>query len=414
MVLLTKQIDYTLFFLVMILLIFWLITISSVSVYPSYELTASYVRRWLIDEPYNWYYLVEHIKNLFIACIALFVMSKVPYQILEKYARHVFFASLFGLLLVLMIGDVYNGAKWWLSIPWLPSIQPMEFAKIGFILFSAYFFKVRSRVIRDLNEGFIPYMVYLWIVLWLLALQPDFWWILLFAPLAFCLYFIAGWRIRYLWITILIGFLGIMSVYALWSSTDSKLHYIHERIDNYLADSKDLIQNATINYQTEQWLIAIGSGWFGGLGFGESIQKFWYLPEVQWDFIFSVIVEEWWFFGAIVIVMMYLIITYRLLRIASEVQDPFARYTVIWIACWIFLQTATNIGVNLNVIPLTGVTLPFISHGGSSLLALLTAIGIALNISRYRVMPSWDTSRRIYFGMYPQKLYNDRIDTWND
>ncbi|MBP9780234.1 FtsW/RodA/SpoVE family cell cycle protein [Candidatus Gracilibacteria bacterium] len=414
MILLTKQIDYTLFFLVMVLLIFGLITISSVSVYPSYELTAGYVRRGLIDEPYNWYYLFEHIKNLTVACIALFIMSKVPYQLLERYARIIFLSSLFGLLLVLLIGDVYNGAKGWLSIPGLPSIQPMEFAKIGFILFSAYFFKVRSKVIRDLSEGFIPYMVYLGIVLGLLALQPDFGGILLFAPLAFCLYFIAGGRIRYLFTTLLVGFFAMISVYWIGANPDSKLYYINQRIDNYLADSKDLIQNATINYQTEQGLIAIGSGGFGGLGFGESIQKFGYLPEVQGDFIFSVIVEEWGLFGAMVIVGMYLAITYRLLRIASEVQDPFARYTVIGIACWIFLQTATNIGVNLNVIPLTGVTLPFISHGGSSLLALLTAIGITLNISRYRVLPSLDTSRRLYFGMYPQKLYDDRINTSRD
>ena len=167
-----------------------------------------------------------------------------------------------------------------------------------------------------------------------------------------------------------------------WKNLNN-LWYITQRIDNFLANNKEAIRNKTINYQTEQALIAIWSWGFTWLGFWQSIQKFWYLPEVQWDFIFSVIIEELWFLWGFILLSLYLYIWYKWFYIASKIQDVFAELTAVWISSWIVLQAFINIWVNLNIVPLTWVTLPFISYWWSSLLSLMIALWVLLNISRY-------------------------------
>lgn len=263
---------------------------------------------------------------------------------------------------------------------------------------------------RSFSEGFVPYMLYLLLFVGLLALQPDFWGILLFGPLALILYFLSWGKLRYIMSLVALWLIFIASIYAIGSSQESDLYYIHKRIANYLSDSRDAIANQTIWYQTEQALITIGSGGFGGRWFGESIQKFGYLPEVENDFIFSVIVEEWWLFGATLLFTLYLALIYRLLKIASRTLDPFGRYIVLWVAAWIGLQAFTNMWVNLNVIPLTGVTLPFLSIGGSSIASLMIGIGLCLNVSKYQShKQSVFHTQRKRFELYPGKVFEDDI-----
>ena len=139
-----------------------------------------------------------------------------------------------------------------------------------------------------------------------------------------------------------------------------------------------------------------------GLGFGKSVQKFGYLPEVQGDFIFSVISEELGFFGATLLVITFGVIGYRAFMIAARVDDPFARYVALGVGLWILTQSGVNIGVNLNILPLTGVTLPFVSYGGSSLLSLLIGVGILLNISKSV------KSRDLYSGEYADSGFGRR------
>lgn len=166
-----------------------------------------------------------------------------------------------------------------------------------------------------------------------------------------------------------------------------KVGYIAQRIDNFFRDNKDIALSANTrqqnDYQLKQGFIALGSGGFTGLGFGNSIQKFGYLPESYWDFIFSVIVEELGFVGGMGIIGLYLFFWYRGYTIARSVSDLFGKYLAFGITTWILTQAFVNIGVNLNVIPLTGVTLPFISFGGSSIMSLTIASGILLSISRH-------------------------------
>lgn len=384
-----KSIDTTLVFIVIALVIFWMIMISSVSVYPSFKITSRMVTQGLLPESNNYFYLSKNIAHVIVGLFSLMIFSKIPYFFFEKHVKTIFYGSILLLFSVLFVWVEYNGARGWLNIPGLPSIQPVEFAKLGLILFLAFFAKKRRSLLSSFTDGFIPFFLIAASVFLLLAFQPDFWSILIIAPVVTALYFVAWGNIKYLLVTLLVATAWAGTIYGLGNIGDSKsnsLSYISWRIDNFFQDNQVLFEKPNPDgkdYQTKQWLLAIGSGGFFGLGFGKSIQKFWYLPEVQGDFIFSVIVEELWFFGIMILFSAYLTIAYRGYAIARGVKDLFWKYTAFGITTLILVQMFINVGVNLNVIPLTGVTLPFVSYGGSSLISLLIATGILLNISRY-------------------------------
>lgn len=384
-----KNVDYKLFFTVLLLIIFWMIMISSVSVYSSFRVTNIMANNWYIENAYNYFYVLRNIWHVIISLILLWIVVKIKYSTFEKYSKYIFWIAVILLLIVLIIWATYKWAKWWISIPWIPfNIQPTEFLKISLILFFASFLKQYKWYLENFKKWYLPFMWYLSLIVLLVALQPDFWTIMVIVPVTIIMYFYAWINIKHLASTIVVWILLILSVYTAWDYDKetwknlNTLWYITNRIDNFLTNNKDAINNKTINYQTEQALIAIWSWWFSWLWFGSSIQKFWYLPEVQWDFIFSVIIEELWFIWWIILIWMYLFIWYRWFYIASRVKDLFAKYTAVWISSRILIQAFINIWVNLNIIPLTWITLPFISYGWSSLLSLVLWLAILLNISR--------------------------------
>ncbi len=385
----TKSVDYKLFFTVLALVVFGMIMISSVSVYGSFRVTSVMANAGLIESAYNHFYVVRNISHVLISFAMVGILVKIPYKYYEIYSKQIFGFSLFLLVLVLIIGQSYKWATWWLSIPWIPfTIQPTEFLKFSIIIYLAAFFKQYKKYLHTLYEWFIPFALVLWVILILVGAQPDFWTILVVVPVSFMMFFIAWANVRYLLLLFLLGVSFAVWIYLAWDydpvswKNINNLWYITQRMDNFLADNQDAINNKTINYQTEQALIAIWSGWFTWLWFGQSIQKFWYLPEVQWDFIFSVIVEELWFLWAVVLLWLYSYIWYRGLLISRYSTDLFAQYAAFWITSWILLQACINIGVNLNIVPLTWITLPFISYGGSSLLSLALGLSVLLAISR--------------------------------
>ncbi len=385
-----KTIDYKLFFAVFMLIIFGMIIISSVSVYSSFKLTSWFVAKWLIDETYNYFYVIRNIGHVILSLIILWLLTKLPYKFFEKYIKPISAIVLFWLLFVLVKWMTIKWASWWINIPWLPfTIQPTEFLKFTLIIFLAYFFKEYKNYLWSFKEWFLPFIWIIGVVVLLVWLQPDFWTLMVILPVSIIMYFSTGAKIKNLLIFWLLGIFLILWVYGYWDYDKqtwknlNKFWYITKRIDNFLAPNKTAIKNKTINYQTKQWLIAIWSWWFTGLWFGSSIQKFGYLPEVQWDFIFSVIVEELWFFGAFILLNFYMYIAWRWFYIASHVDDLFAKYSAVWISSWILIQAFINIWVNLNIVPLTWITLPFVSYWGSSLLSLAIAIWFLLNISRY-------------------------------
>lgn len=384
-----KSIDYKLFFTVIALVVFWMIMISSVSVYSSFKLTDKMVAWWLIESSYNYFYVLRNMVHVLIFMVILWIVAKINYTTFEKYSKHIFAFSIGLLLMVLLIWMSMKWARWWINIPWIPfTIQPTEFLKVALILFFASFFKRYRWYLKSFKRWYLPFMWYLVWIVFLVWLQPDFWTIMVIVPVTVIMYFYAWMNEKHLFATVWLWILLLLSVYTAWDydkvtwKNKNALWYITQRIDNYLADNQESIKNNTINYQTEQALIAIWSWWFKWLGFWWSIQKFWYLPEVQWDFIFSVIIEELWFIWWLVILSMYMYIWYRWFYIASRVSDYFAKYAAIWFSSRILIQAFINIWVNLNIVPLTWITLPFISYWWSSLLSLSLWLAILLSISR--------------------------------
>jgi len=297
-----KSVDYKLFFTVLLLVIFWMIMISSVSVWGSFRVTSSQAAAWLIPEAYNHFYVLRNIIHVIVSFCLIWVLVKIKYNYFEKYSKHIFSLAIILLIIVLFVWADYKWARWWISIPWIPfNIQPTEFLKFAVIVYLAAFFKQYKKYLHTFNEGFIPFAIVLGTIVFLVWAQPDFGTILVIVPISFMMFFIAWANIRYLLLMFIMGVIIAWSVYLAWDYDKetgknlNNLWYITQRIDNFLWDNKEAITNKTINYQTEQALIAIGSGGFTWLGFWASIQKFWYLPEVQGDFIFSVIVEELWF-----------------------------------------------------------------------------------------------------------------------
>lgn len=387
---LNKQVDYKLFFAVFSLIIFGMIMISSVSVYGSFRVTNLQVQKGFIEEAYNYFYVVRNMSHVFIALIGLLFLVKIPYHVFEKYAKHILWANLLLMIYVLLFWETLNGATGWIQIPGVPFLlQPVEFLKFSVVIFLAYYFKKYKSKMDSFQEGFIPFLILLLVVVGILWLQPDFGSIMILWPIMVMMFFIAGARLKYLLSFFTMGVVLFLSVYHIWKydkmvpESRNKLSYITDRIDNFITDEKELIKNKTINYQTEQALIAIGSWGFAGLWFGNSIQKFGYLPEVQWDFVFSVIIEELGFLWGLVLLWFYIFIWYRGYLISYYSLDLFAKYASFGITTWILVQACVNIWVNLNLVPLTWLTLPFVSYWGSSLLSLVLGLWVLLNISRY-------------------------------
>jgi len=387
-------VDYKLFFAVVILIVFWMVMISSVSIFSSYELTLESVYNWLVEEAYNYFYVKRNVLHVLTGFIVLALIVKIHFRFFEKISPYLLWITTLLLWYVHFYWATYKWAKWWIDIPLLPfNIQPTELLKFSLIIFLAYFFKRNFKYLKTFNKGFFPFIVILWVFVWIVGLQPDFWTVMVIVPVSIIMFFLAWANIRYLIGLLLFWIIGAYSIYSAWVYNKElwekrpKLAYITERIDYFLEDEKKLFDSKAINkdktYQIKQALITIWSWWATWLWFGKSIQKFGYLPEVQWDFIFSVIIEELWFVWALFLLNMYLYIAWRWFVIYSKVQDLFAKFTAAGISTWFIVQAFINIWVNLNIVPLTWITLPFISYWGSSLITLMLALWLLLNISRY-------------------------------
>lgn len=385
-----KNIDYKLFLTVLWLIIFWVITISSVSVFSSYLVTTKMVNSWKIKEAYNYFYLVRSISYIVISLVTIWICSKIHFKFFEKYSKIFLGISTLLLIYVLLKWEQYNWATWWISIPGLPMlIQPTEFLKISLIVFLWALFAQYNNLLKSFKSWFLPFLGILSVVVILVWLQPDFWTLMVLLPITVIMFFYA-WankkHILWFWAIWIILFLIVYSLWEYDKTTQEKtntLWYITQRVDSFFKSNEELFtEKLEKTHQTRQWLITIWSWGFSGKWFWQSIQKFWYLPEVQWDFIFAVIIEELWFRWGFLLILAYLYLGYRWFYISYNVRDPFAKYTSLWITSLILFQAFINIWVNLNIVPLTWVTLPFVSYGGSSLLASSIWIWILLSISR--------------------------------
>lgn len=375
--------DWLLVIGVLLLVVFGLIMVNSVSIY-NYLLTLADPRDYVL----NTFALKQTI--LVIIGVGVFaIVSNINYRFWKKVAPILYVLSVVLLALVFtQFGISLNGAKGWLNFgSIIPSIQPLEIAKLGVILYLARWLEPKQAELKTFEAGFVPFAIIIGIVGLLLALQPDFGGILVLIPTAVMLFFVAGARARHLLISLVVVAMVGLIAFASFS-------HVRERVNEFMDPTIDPTSK-NVGWQIQQSLIAVGSGGFMGRGINKSIQKWGYLPEVQNDTIFAAIAEETGFRGAVALILLFLCIGWRGILIAQNAPDKFAKYAALGITFWIIWQAFVNIGVVIKVIPLTGLTLPFISAGGSSLLINLIAMGILVNISRYTQIPhAYFTDRR--------------------
>ena len=305
--------------------------------------------------------------------IGLFLMimvSKIDYRTYYKYSNIILLISFILLILVLIpgIGTIRNGSRSWFGIGPL-GIQPSEAAKISLIIFTSKYLSLNERYIESFFNGVLPILVVIFIFFGLIMLQPDLGTGLI---LLLSIVFISGVSMKLFITGGLLGIIGIIILIII-------APYRMDRITSFINPWKDPLGTG---FQMIQSLYAIGPGGILGLGLGNSIQKHFYLPEPQTDFIFSIISEELGVVGAIIVIGLFLIILYRSIRISLNTKDLFSKYLSFGIIFQLIFQAIMNLSVVVGLIPVTGVTLPFLSYGGSSLLVSMTSIGIILNISK--------------------------------
>lgn len=380
------DIDIPLAIAVFSLLIFGIVMISSASVYESHQITSTLVSDGKMEQASNSFYLWRHLWRAFIAIPFWIFAIYFPLKYWKKAALPMFGVTIILLLILLLptIGTKLGGARSWINVSFLPSIQPAEIAKLTLIFYLAVWMEKRQELVRSFQYGFIPFTILLSMVVFLLAIQPDFGSVLVVVMIAASMFFIAGGSILH------IG-LGALVASGLALPIIFFVKHVRERFMAFINPDLDPLG---IGFQIKQALIAIGNGGFFGVGFGKSVQKFGYLPEVQSDTIFAAAAEELGFFRIVFLILAYAFIAYRGYHITGNAKDRFSMLIAAGITSWFTFQAIINIGVTIAILPNTGITLPFISYGGTSLIINMFAAGILLNVSRYAKEGTHFASRR--------------------
>ncbi len=321
------------------------------------------------------YYFVKRqiLYGVLPGLILFFFFVKFDYQRLKKFGGWIFALSLILLLLVFMpgIGANYGtNAKSWLTI-FGYSFQPAEFAKLGLVIFLSFLIS-RSRNLDDFKTGFLPILGIGMIPILLVIAQPDIGTVVILFAILFGLLFVGRVNIRHI---VALSLCGVIAFGAMVLAAPYRI----ERLSVFLHPELD---PQGIGYHTNLAFLTIGSGGIFGKGFGHSLQKFQYLPEVWADSIYAIIAEEMGFIVAVGLIMLLLFIAWRGILIAKKSPDEFGRLLVSGIIIWLMTQSFLNIGAMVGIMPLTGVPLPFVSHGGTALMVAMGAVGIIVNVSK--------------------------------
>ncbi len=359
-----ERIDYLLLITIIIIAIFGIIMIYS----------ASYIwAEYKFNDPFK--FVKYQILFFLIGMVLIRIISKINYYTYYEYSNIILLSCIILLILVLIpgIGTVRNGSRSWFGIGSF-GIQPSEFTKLGLIIFTAKYLSKNIKDIKDIKKGVLPIIILTVIIFGLIMLQPDFGTGTILVMTIMGILFISGVHLSFFMKIGLVGLLGIVGLII-------AAPYRVARILSFINPWKDPLGSG---FQIIQSLYAIGPGGLFGFGFLNSRQKHFYLPEPQTDFIFSIISEEFGFLGVIIVTSLFLIIIIRGFKIARNCKELFGKFLVSGITFGLSFQTLLNLMVVVGLIPVTGVTLPFLSYGGSSLLITLISMGIILNVSRYQ------------------------------
>lgn len=315
----------------------------------------------------QYFFVAEQVKWLGVGLVSLLVFSFIDYRRLYPLAVPLLLITIALLIGVFLpgLGVHALGARRWVNLGFT-TLQPAELAKFTLVLYLSAWFATKER------ERFTSFLLLLGMVVGLIIIEPDLGTSIIVVTIAMLLYFFSDAPLGHFaaLIPVLVGGILLLAVVS---------PYRFARLTTFVNPQKDPLGSS---YQIRQVLLALGSGGWLGVGIGKSRQKYEYLPEANTDSIFAIIGEEIGFVGALVFIGAMAFVVWRGFRIAKNMNDPFGRLLALGISCWIGVQTTINLGAMVALLPLTGVPLPFISYGGSSLIIILTAVGVLLNVSR--------------------------------
>jgi cell division protein FtsW len=363
--------DFLLLILTLLLVGFGLVMVFSAS--SNYTLASDAFNR----DPL--YFTKRQLVWIAAGTLLLLVLMNIPYRRYKKGYVLFFIPAMIMLALVPFIGAVRHGARSWFGIGSL-GIQPTEFAKLALILYLGAVITKKEERFRDFKRGLLPVTLVIAFVCFLIMLQPDLGSAMVVAVFASIILFTGGARLKHLAVLGLAAAILLTAYVSVSMLTDpDSWSYRIERFTSYLHPLEDELGSG---YHLVKSLEALGHGGLTGAGFGHSVQKLKYLPFPYNDFIFSVIAEEFGFIGSAVFLLTYLFFIWRGIVIALRCPDPYGTLVGVGIMSMIGIQAFINIGGVIGAIPITGVTLPLISYGGSSIIVTLASIGILLSISR--------------------------------
>jgi len=377
-----KKYDHVLLLAVLGILVIGIVMITSIGVPKSIRISApDLAYPDCGDTAVNCYLILKnHVIRVMIGLVAMLVTWKINYRFWKKLSPIIFALGVGLLVFVLFGGDDNNTfATSWINLPGVPfinSLQPSEIGKFAMILYLSYLFseKISQAKLEDWKEGFMKFAMVAGGIIGLVVLQPDFGSALVMACIAVVIYFLTGAPLKHFAVGgAIVGFLVMIAL--------TTQPHIRERVTAFVNPSPECTEQDC--WQTRQANIAIGSGGVWGKGLTQGIQKSYWLPQAADDFVFAASAEELGFFRTAGIVLLYLLIAYRGFQIANHAPNKFAMLTAGGISAWISGQAFLNIMVNTALFPITGVTLPFMSYGGSSMVTTLMAVGVLLNISKY-------------------------------
>ncbi len=357
-----KKLDYPLLIAIMLISLFGLLMVFS----------SSYVwAEYKFNDPFKF------VKNqglfLMVGTFLMLTISKIDYKLYYEKANFILISSLVLLILVLIpgIGTVRNGSRSWFGIGSF-GIQPSEMTKLALIIFVSKYISKNEKNLKHIIKYVLPILGVTFLIFALIMLQPDFGTGVIIVMTILGILFVGGVPIS---LFLKAGAVGIIGIVGLIIAAPYRL----KRILSFLNTWSDPLGSG---FQIIQSLYAIGPGGLFGYGFLNSRQKHFYLPEPQTDFIFSIISEEFGFMGVIIVSSLFLFIIYRSFNIAMKCNNLFSKLLVFGVTFGLAFQAILNLMVVVGLIPVTGVTLPFLSYGGSSLLITLCSMGIVLNVSR--------------------------------
>ncbi|MCK0470663.1 stage V sporulation protein E [Halalkalibacter sp. APA_J-10(15)] len=347
---------------------FSLLAIGLLMVYSASEAWASY----RFDD--SLFFLKRQMFFAGLGIVAMLFMMRIDYWTWRTWSKVLLVICFILLVIVLIpgVGLVRGGARSWLGVGAF-SIQPSEFMKMAMIAFLASYLSRNQKKIISFKKGLLPSLSLVMLAFGMIMLQPDLGTGAVMVGTCVVMIFIAGARIsHFMWL----GMVGVAGFVALIASAPYRI----ERITSFLNPWSDPLGSG---FQIIQSLYAVGPGGLLGQGLGESRQKYFYLPEPQTDFIFAILAEELGFIGGTIVICLFGILLWRGIKVALAAPDLFGSFLAVGIISMVAIQVMINIGVVTGLMPVTGITLPLLSYGGSSLTLMLLSIGVLLNISRH-------------------------------